>query len=34
MNTYKSVTIHQRNLQYLLIEICKVNKAILANINE
>ena len=28
MNTDKSVTIHQRNLQYLLIEICKVNKAI------
>ena len=28
MNTDKSVTIHQRNLQYLLIEIYKVKKGI------
>ena len=28
LNIDKSVTIHQRNLQYLLIEICKVKKGI------
>ena len=34
LNIDKSVTIHQRNLQYLLLEIYKVKKEHLANNNE